>query len=134
MRQRALRVVDDQNRADSVDQIGKILAEIEVRRFMRILGHESARCCCNVDCRFYGPLPTMSKAASAGPRSRCSKSIIIAFTTVAYASMIPRSTRWEERHGLRLLHPERQSLREQPAHGKPVRRRHHRGGALRRQA
>src|SRR5215475_11906558 len=81
-----------------------------------------------------GLFPRCQRRHPRDPGRAAANSIIIAFTTVAYASMIPRSTRWEERHGLRLLHPERQSLREQPAHGKPVRRRHHRGGAIRRQA
>src|SRR5262252_7004055 len=40
----------------------------------------------------------------------------------------------EECCGIRLLHPERQSLREQHADGEPVRYRHHRGGPARRQA
>jgi len=40
----------------------------------------------------------------------------------------------EECCGIRLLHPERQSLREQHADGEPVHQRHHGGGPARRQA
>ena len=63
----------------------------------------------------------------------------IALTTIVHAFKLRawplvRRPRQEGRHGIRLLHAQRQPLRQQSAHAEPVRRRHHRRGALCRHA